>query len=204
VRELLLQIAERIPDGARVAIDGVDGVGKTTFADALAAVMDRETIRVSLDDFHHVRAIRFQRGGTAEGFWLDAFDFERFRREVLEPLGPGGSRRYRSRGHDLKTDQVLDPPWEIAPPGAVLIVDGLFLHRDELYQHWDFSVFLDAPFALTVAQMADRDGTFPDPAHPSNQRYVGAQLLYFAACAPRDRATVVIDNSDYDAPRLRS
>ena len=40
----------------RVAIDGVDGAGKTTLADALAPVVaaqGRPTIRASVDDFHH-------------------------------------------------------------------------------------------------------------------------------------------------------
>ena len=45
----------------RVAIDGVDGAGKTTLADALAPVVaaqGRPTIRASVDDFHHPRALR--------------------------------------------------------------------------------------------------------------------------------------------------
>ncbi len=38
----------------RVAVDGVDGAGKTMFADELATVVgagDREVIRASVDDF---------------------------------------------------------------------------------------------------------------------------------------------------------
>lgn len=105
-------VAAMIPLGAaRVAVDGVDGVGKTTFADELAGVMERPVLRISVDDFHHVRAIRYRRGRTAEGFWLDAFNYERLRKDVLEPLAPGGERRYRPRAHDLATDQVLEPEW---------------------------------------------------------------------------------------------
>lgn len=49
----------------RVGIDGVDGAGKTTLADALGPVVSgrgRPTIRASVDDFHHPRAIRYARG----------------------------------------------------------------------------------------------------------------------------------------------
>jgi uridine kinase len=67
---------------------------------------------------------------------------------------------------------------------------------------WDFSVFLDVPFAVTALRMAERDGTHPDPTHPSMRRYVEAQRIYFAACTPTKRASVVIDNSDFDAPRI--
>lgn len=47
---------------------------------------------------------RYARGGTSpEGFWLDSYDYARLKAEVLEPLAPGGSRRFRTRGHDLES-----------------------------------------------------------------------------------------------------
>ena len=80
-----------------VGIDGGDGSGKTTFADDLAAVLrsvGRAAARVSVDDFHNPREVRYRRGRTSpSGFWLDSFDYDRLREYVLAPLGPGGSRR---------------------------------------------------------------------------------------------------------------
>lgn len=206
---VLAQVAGLVPaatDGActRVGVDGVDGSGKTVFAAELADALrtaGREVLQVSLDDFHHVREVRYRRGRTSpEGFWLDSFDYPRFAAEVLRPLGPGGSGRYRPRGHDLATDEVLDEPFATAPPGAVLVVDGLFLHRDELEGLWDFTVFLDVPFEVTAARMAGRDGTHPDPEHPTMARYVQAQRRYFAERAPWTRADVVVDNADVERP----
>jgi uridine kinase len=121
---------------------------------------------------------------------------------VLEPFAPGGSRRYRPAAHDLATDAVLDTPPQPAPRDAVLVVDGLFLHRDELADAWDLSVFLDVPFTETARRMAVRDGTPGDPDHPGMRRYVEAQRIYFAACDPPRRATAVVDNSDVNVPRL--
>ena len=83
------------------------------------------------------------------------------------------------------------------------VVEGLFLHRDELAHRWDYSVFLDVPFEVTAARMAVRDGTPPDPNHPGMRRYVDGQRLYFQACAPWARADRIIDNSDVQRPRLR-
>ncbi|GAA0497364.1 uridine kinase [Paractinoplanes deccanensis] len=188
-------------DAVRVGVDGVDGVGKSTFAAALAGVLrarGRPVVHVSVDDFHHPAAVRHRRGrDSAEGFWLDSYDYAALVREVLDPFAPGGSRRFRRAAHDLRTDQVLDLDWEVAPRGTVLIVDGLFLHRDELAGRWELSVLLDAPFEVTVARMARRDGSHPDPDHPSQARYVGGQRRYFAACDPRSRADVVVDASDW-------
>jgi uridine kinase len=195
-------VAGLIPhvDGyVRVAIDGVDGSGKTTFADALSARLQslgRPTVRVSIDDFHHVRSRRHARGvGSPEGFWLDSFDYARFRSDVLDGFESQGAGRYSARAHDLVTDEVLPPRWLEVPPRSVLIVDGIFLQREELRGAWDLAVFLDVPFGESCRRMAGRDGSDPDPDHPSVRRYVEGQRLYLASCGPADRADVLVDGS---------
>lgn len=209
--DLMARLAGAVPqpvgdDCVRVGVDGVDGSGKTVFAAELTVALrrlGRAVVQVSVDDFHHVRAVRYRRGRTSpEGFWLDSFNYPRLAADVLEPLGPGGSRRYRRAAHDLVSDQVLNPPYATAAAGCVLVVDGLFLHRAELAPAWDMSIFLDVPFEVTAARMAARDGTSPDPDDPSLRRYVDAQLLYFAASSPHERASVVVDNSDLETPRI--
>ncbi|WP_436520560.1 uridine kinase [Actinoplanes sp. HUAS TT8] len=211
-RSLVLnRIADAIPDRGpgfvRVGVDGPDGSGKTVLADELAAVLrdrGRPATRVSIDDFHQVRALRHHRGrDSPEGFWRDSYDYPRFRADVLDPFGPDGSGLYRPAAHDVTTDARLDPDPRQAPPGTVLIVDGIFLHRDELVAGWDFSLFLDVPFTETARRMSTRDGTPPDPSHPGMRRYVEGQRLYFAACSPAHRATLVIDNTDPSAPTIR-
>jgi uridine kinase len=205
---VLDQVAQRILDDERerVGIDGPDASGKTMFADRLATVLrgrGRPVLRVSVDDFHHARAIRHRRGrDSPEGFWAHAFNYERFLSDVVEPLDPGGSRRVRARAHDLATDAALNPEPVTVPAGAVIVVDGLFLHRDELRTVWDLTVFLDVPFTVTARRMARRDGTGDDPDGPDLRRYVEAQRIYYRACRPHDHATIVIDNTDPGTPRI--
>ena len=71
----------------------------------------------------------------------------------------------------------------------------MFLHRDELVERWDLSVFLDVPFTVTARRMARRDGSHPDPEHPTMRRYVEGQRIYLAACRPHERATLVLDDT---------
>jgi len=209
--DVISHVARRIPAsrGAsclRVAVDGPDGSGKTTFAEELAAAvrsLGRPVVRVSLDDFHNVRTVRYRQGRESpHGFWQDSYDYQRFRSDVLDPFSPDGTRRYRPAAHDLATDTILHPQPRTAAPESVLIVDGLFLQRNEIGNVWDLSVFLDVPFDVTAKRMAHRDGTNPDPDHPGMRRYIEAQRIYFAICSPQQRADILIDNKDFDAPRI--
>lgn len=190
----------------RVGIDGVDGAGKTTFADKLAMILaglQLPVIRASIDGFHNPRAVRYARGrGSAEGFYRDSFNLALFRSSLLDPLGPGGDWRYRRAAFDHRTDAAVDLPYESAVAGAILVVDGIFLHRPELRNDWDFSVFLDVPFSQSFRRMAARDGSDPDPEAEANQRYRGGQLLYLSECDPRTSATVLIDYADFAAPKI--
>jgi uridine kinase len=201
VDQIARQIPLTEPDCVRVGIDGADGAGKTIFADTLAATLlalGRTVIRVSADDFHNVREVRYRRGrNSAEGFWLDAFNYPRLIVDVLLPLGPGGSRRYRPKAHDLRTDAVLDPPERLAQPGSVLVLDGLFLHRAELAGRWEFSVFLDVPEDVRIYRLVEPDGSGIDLT-----RYLQAHRLYVAACAPAEQATVVVANTSPEHPSL--
>ena len=194
------------PGFTRIGVDGVDGSGKTTFADSLGdhlRGLGRDVVRVREDDFLNPRAVRYRLGrGSPEGYVADSYDLDRLRADVLEPFAPGGDGRYRDRSLDLATDTALDPPWLQAPAGAVLVLDGMFLHRDELRGAWDVSVLLDVPFEDTCRRMAVRDGSDPDPEHPSMRRYVGGQRLYLSRCRPAERATVVVDNTDVTDPRV--
>jgi uridine kinase len=209
-RALVLHaVARTVPRLGRptlVGIDGVDGAGKTTFADALAAHLGgRPVLRVSVDDFHHPRATRHARGRLSpEGFWLDSFDYAALRSRVLNPVGPGGSRLVRIASHDLATDGYVDPDPVAVADDTVVIVDGLFLHRPELAGAWDVTVFLAVPFEVTVARMVTRDGAPPDVDDPANRRYVEAQRHYLATCSPAHRATLVVENSDPADPRVVS
>lgn len=184
----------------RVAVDGRGGAGKTVFADELAAVLTtagRPVVRASVDGFHRPRAERYRRGRMSPlGYWLDAFDYDRLASALLDPFGRG--ERVRTAVHDVRTDAPLDLPPVPVGPDDVLIVDGVFVHRDELAPRWDFSLYLHVDLAVSLARMSVRDG-LPIETTP---RYTGAHRLYVEACDPLRRASVVVANTDLAAPRM--
>lgn len=202
-------IASLHPDRRiRIAIDGVDGVGKTMLADALAPLVigrGRPAIRASVDDFHNPKSVRYARGKhSPDGFYLDSYDYDAFRRLLLDPLGRDGSGGYVARYFDHRSDRRVETARQQAPPTAALIVDGIFLHRPELQPCWDLSIFLKAEFGISVPRGAARDQTpeATDPASPAYLRYVGGQRLYLGACEPERRANIVIDYNDLQQPQI--
>lgn len=181
-----------------VAVDGVDGSGKTTYAANLAETYQREGWPVQvvhLDDYLNPRATRYRLGRhSPEGYFRDTYDLDAFLQHVADPLGPGGSRTIVPRWFDYRNDRPAEAEPITVAERAVVIVEGMFLHRDELAEVWDVSVFLDVPFEVSVARMALRDGSHADPEHPSNRRYVEGQRIYLSSCAPSARATYVVRN----------
>ena len=188
-----------------VGVDGVDGAGKTTFANELAELLKEsglEVIRISMDHYLNPQSKRYAQGrSSAKGYFEDSYDYERFSDEVLEPLGHGGSGRYRTAAYDLDSESEVKSPWRVAPDHAVVIIDGMFIHRDELCSSkkkkvWDLSVWLEVPFQESFHRLAGRDHKLTaDPEDPGNARYYQGQLLYLQSCDPSHRADIVVENA---------
>jgi uridine kinase len=192
------------PGLTMVAIDGVDGAGKTMFADDLAKVLEADgqvVVRTGIDSFHNPRAKRYARGkDSPEGFYRDSHDLDALRSMLLFPARI--DMPFRIAVFDHKTDRPVSVNPLKVPLPAVMIFDGIFLHRPELRDEWDLTVFLDVPFNVSFARMAQRDGSDPNPEAPANRRYYEGQKLYFREVRPERSADVVIAYSDWVNPMV--
>lgn len=203
LREIAGEIlALDLPHPTRVGVDGFCAAGKTTLADELGALLNAagvDTIRVSTDDFQNPPEIRWQLGeASPEGFYRHAVDFAALDREVLVPLGPDGSRRYRTSVYDIFALRPDVSERREAPDDAVLILDGLFLHAPAVLRSLDYTVFISTPFetcidrALTRNQERKGDGAEVEELYRT--RYVPGFQLYFAECRPDERASATVPN----------
>lgn len=192
------------PHPVRVAIDGIDAAGKTTLADGLAVAVGergRAVVRAGVDGFHNPRRIRHSRGRESpEGYFLDSFDYATLERVLLQPLGPGGSRAYRSAVFDWRLDAPVEMPERHAASNAVLLFDGIFSQRQELVHHWDYTVFVDVAFEVALERACRREGA--DVGDLYRSRVLPAQEHYLAECDPRGRADAVLCNDDPEGPEL--
>lgn len=193
--EQLASIAATLPGRAIFAVDGVDGSGKTTFANELKPLIEchgRKVLRASVDGFHNPKSIRYRRGKLDPlGFFLDSYNYAELTTYLLEPFRRGeGTVATKCFDHQSDCPENIV---EAVDSTAILVIDGIFLHRDEVRNYWNFSVFLDVPFDVSFQRMAKRDGSDPDPKAEGNLRYHKGQLIYLEKCRPLERASVVID-----------
>ena len=213
--ELLKELVSRIiqieqPHPLRVAIDGPDAAGKTTLARELSEPIQahgRPVIRASIDGFHNPARIRHRRGAASpEGYYHDSFNYQALTASLITPLGPGGTRQYVSVVFNHRADSDVQIPIQIAEVNAVLLFDGIFLLRSELVGYWDYTIFVDATFEITLARAERRDAMSFDSVDELRrryeQRYIPGQKLYFAECRPKERAEVVVDNNDPQNPAM--
>jgi uridine kinase len=211
--ELLSRLAEAVGSVSRehptrVAVDGRPASGKTTLADELAVVLrarGRQVIRATIDEFLFPRSQRYRRGEySAEGNYHDSFDFDTLHRVLLDPLGPGGDRRFRPAVRDRATDTPLSPPVTTATADAVLLFDGVFLMRPELIERWDLRILVSVAFEETLERARIRDraeyGSVAAIERRFQHRYRPSQQLYLDTVRPADRADIVVHNDEPQRP----
>jgi uridine kinase len=184
----------------RVGIDGFCASGKTTVANALAARMERtgrQIIRASTDDFQNPPDIRWQLGSLSpEGFARFQIDFSALKRLLLDPLGLGGSRRFRTACYDVHSSRPTLSDERTAAPSAVLLLDGLFLHSPHLAGCFDLTVFLAVDFQTCLSRALARNqeciSNLSELEQLYRQKYLPGFELYRQECRPEQHASFVL------------
>lgn len=166
------EIDARLADGSTLtmAIDGLCGSGKSTFAALLASVYDCNLFHA--DDFYLPKEMRTpERYATPGG----NVHWERIKSEVLEPLKKGVPFTYR------KFDcSVLDYGEAVSvTPKQLNILEGSYSTHPELIHAYDLKIFLKTPPETQSARILARNG----PAHHAMfvQKWIPLENKYFEA-----------------------
>jgi len=202
-----------LPHPTRVAIDGCSAAGKTTLADELAQTLARQTkrplIQVGIDHFKRARPLRTAYPqDSPESHYLDSWDNAAIVSELLAPLGPTGTRRYRPALMNLMATEYLDVAYETAAEDAILVADGCFLQRPELDPYWDLRIFVHVSMETVLRRGIERDQAWMGDATEAERRYrtkyIPGEAQYLADVDPAGRAQIVVDNTDFADPLLYS
>ncbi|MDH4132955.1 MAG: AAA family ATPase [Gemmatimonadota bacterium] len=169
-----------MPSPDVILIDGVDGSGKTRFAERLVAALSEgrdPPVLIHVDDYRRQVDWADPRG-EAEVYWSDYFDLPAIDRTIAL----------------LRSE------------GRMVVVEGIFTLRLAEASAAAL-VYLEVPYEEAERRILDRDtaiGRTPDDVrHRTSMRYFPAQRRYRAQFHPMERAALLLDNSDPAIPRVR-
>jgi len=167
-----------------IAVEGLDGSGKSQFAAALAAALaaaGRPAVLLHVDDFR--RNLDFSGLGPAEetSLYYDRyFDFVAAGAALAAALaGP--------------------------PDGSIAVLEGVMVLRAALPAGTPLIVLEVSPDEARrriVARDQAKGRTPAEIAGRIDRRYFPAHARYRAAFDPQSRADLVVDNEDWARPRL--
>lgn len=167
-----------------VAVDGLDGSGKSRFAASLAAAL------------------------SAEGRPASLLHVDDFRRPIdFSALAPEAeSALYYERYFDFVAVGDALSAWAEGPAdGAVIILEGVMLLRAALPPGTPLIVLEVSPGEARrriLARDQAKGRTPEEIAGRIDRRYFPAQARYRADCDPSALADVIIDNEDWARPRV--
>lgn len=202
--------AVRRDEAIIVAFDGVDTAGKTTLANMVFAAMKNQNllkpVRISIDKFHNPRKIRIKRGELSpEGFFYDSFNYDKIIQNIIKPIKNKMDKIF-PESYDYKSEKDIKSADVSLTNDTVILFDGIFMNRDELYKFWDLSIFLDISFDTVLKRALKRDiplfGNEEIIKEKYLKRYIPGEKLYIKKCNPIERADIVIDNNNYLNPKL--
>jgi uridine kinase len=189
-----------------IAVGGIDGSGKTTFARELQARCREhgvEALLLHVDDFR--RPVDWEVIGRDEAaiYLEDYFDFAAIE-ACIEAFRAGRERASRPLFDEVRN--VTAGHAEVPLVGVdVVIIEGVFAHRLACASS-TFRVHLMTSFGEArrriIARRSPPWRTVEEFDYRIGQRYFPAQQRYLTEVMPEQRASVLLDNEDTERPRL--
>lgn len=164
-----------------VAIDGSCTAGKTTLAGHLAERYDCNLIHMD-DFFLRPQQRTAERLGETGG----NVDYERFRAEVLEPLGQGKAFSYRP--YDCSTGSLKEPV-EVMPK-QLTIVEGTYSQHPYFGDAYDLRIYLQVSPELRQQRILQR----PAFLHRRFfEEWIPMEQQYFKAFSIGEKSHLALD-----------
>jgi HAD superfamily hydrolase (TIGR01549 family) len=187
-----------------IGINGIDGAGKTKFAESLETYLNAQghpTQLIHLDDFHNPKAIRYAGVDQADNYYNRSFNIDLIIDKLLSLIKKKRPLSLKLKTLDLQTDNYTNERNYIIEPNTIVLFEGVFLFRKELAPYIDLKVFLDIPFEESKRRAIVRDSEADVKKYDA--KYLTAQLKYLTEYPPVKVADIVIDNANWDYPVIK-
>jgi len=205
IRDEVKKIQRHRTKPVRIAVNGIEGTGKTTFASDFVAYLRAHNfaaLHISIDGFHFNKKQRYKQGrDSSDGYYEDSYNEAAFVDKVLR-LSQGNPPRYIEATHDLMTDDYLDLPPKNLADNAIIVTDGCYLFKPVFNPFWDLRLYLKTDFETALERGVKRDqnslGGYEKAREKFKLRYHAASRRHISEVNPEALADIIIDNSDFD------
>lgn len=197
---LVEELAERVAavsvqrrGWVRVAVDSAPAGEPDRLAADLVEALHRRghpALHVAAAGFHRPASLRLERGRTnPDAYYEDWLDLGALQREVVRPLGAGGTGRVLPSLRDPLTDRASRAGYLTLPPGGAVVVSGALLLGAGL--DFDLTVHL----AVSAAALGRRTAAELAWTLPAFARYA-------EEVRPAELADVVVRADDLRHPAV--
>jgi phosphoglycolate phosphatase len=190
-----------------LGVNGVDTSGKTIFSNNLANYLQSKDYLVTLihlDDFHNPSFKRREGKNEIDAYINNAFNLEILENKILKPIKHQGELDFHLTLLDLITDKLSKKRHYYVNKESIVIVEGVLLYRPPIDKYFNARIFLDITFDEVLQRAKKRDVSlfginFLDKY---NNKYIPIQKWYLETYEPKIKCDILIDNNDYNKPKL--
>ena len=172
-----------------VALDGLSGAGKTTLVNQLKETLDNIVI-IHIDDHIVERSKRYD---TGQEQWFEYYQLQWDTKYLIENLYQKIRQNvsllnlfFYQKEEDTHINKTIN-----LSSNSIVIIEGIFLLRDEWKNFYDYIVFLDCPKEIRYKRVLQRDkyiGNLEERLKKYNKRYWGAEEYYMKKQNPFEQA----------------
>ncbi|MBM7585792.1 uridine kinase [Bacillus pakistanensis] len=189
----LIQRLPNLESGSRfiLGVDGLSRSGKTTFVKSLSMKLEEQSTQFCIFHMDDYIVERKKRYNTGHEEWFEYYslqwDIDWLKHNFFVKL----------KGSDQLTLPFYDPQTDthghkniILPKTCLIIIEGVFLHRREWRDYFDYSVYLDCPWDKRFLRESEQ--TQKNMAKFEN-RYWKAEEYYLKLEDPENGADLVLE-----------
>lgn len=190
-----------------IGVNGIDNSGKSVFARSLFEYLKARGYRsmvISIDDFHNPREIRRKGENPIDAYYENAFDTGRLIDEILEPIVKNQEVHKELEILNLKSD-IYDIKKEYhINKNDIVIIEGVLLYKEPLEKYIDYKIYIDINFDTMMKRARKRDDNRFDEnvVKRYKEKYIPIQKKYIEEDNPKSKSDMIIDNNDFDKPKI--
>jgi uridine kinase len=158
-----------------IGISGIDCSGKSTLTKMLYDFLLENNINtyfLSGDDFLFDRETRYANPNQIQGYYNESFNYEMMFNEIILPAMNSSTFSKGIEHLDWQNNKMVTREFTFKSP-FVLILEGVFIFKEQYIKHFDYKVWLDISFkdALKRAFQRSRDIEYYGDKNTIMKRY---------------------------------